>query len=235
MILPPEWMAHEKDFAVALDSRSPSFFETHVRNLCLDVTMSSEYVERVLSICTGVRDLALWKRPRTFDISPVVKLRLRSLDAYLAIICDLSKLHQTFPELVCLSASCQWDSEVMPSLEWLPALTHVHLKVGRYNDLVPATIRVVLQTSRSLQSILIQIDHSEKWYYNRARAKVKHWGEEDPRIIIDDTSSDHGRWRARDWEESGMQILIWLPSFTTFSRAIAGDEYIPVVQQVVRE
>lgn len=85
----------------------------------------------------------------------------------------------------------------MPSLEWLPTLTRVRLEVGRYNELIPATIKVVLQTSRRLESILIQINDSDERYFDRAQ--VETWGEEDSRMIINDVSLDYNEWR--DWEE----------------------------------
>lgn len=68
----------ENHFAVAVSSRPTSFFEAHVKNLCLTGTMTDEHASRVLSVCTGVRNLALWKWPS--DLSQVVKPRLRSLD-----------------------------------------------------------------------------------------------------------------------------------------------------------
>lgn len=78
----------------------------------------------------------------------------------------------------------------------MPALAHVHLKIGRYNDLIPATIRVVLQTSGSLQSIFIQVDPDDQRFFNRAR--VEAWGEEDSRITVNH-ASDYDEWH--DWKE----------------------------------
>lgn len=188
--------AHENKFAVVLASRPPAFFEKHVKNLCLMGAMSNDHALRVLSVCTGVRNLAFWGR--SFHTSPlIVKLRLRSLDTTIAIVNQLSKLHHMFPDLTYLSALCRADKEVMSSLEWLPALTHVRLVVGRYNYLTPAIIRVVAQTSRRLQSILIQIDNHHQWYFNRAQ--VEAWAGEDSRVMILEDSSNYGS--VRDWEE----------------------------------
>lgn len=70
--------AHEKAFVVALNSRPPSFFERHVKNLCLTEKIAT--ASHVLPTCTGVLNLALWGR--IIDVSPIFKLRLRSLDTH---------------------------------------------------------------------------------------------------------------------------------------------------------
>lgn len=85
----------------------------------------------------------------------------------------------------------------MPSLEWLPALTHVRLEVDGYNDHVPANIWVVSRTSRSLQSILIQIDELDEWCFYRAQ--VKEWAGVDSKVIIQAVPSDS--YSIRDWEK----------------------------------
>lgn len=196
--------ADEKDFAVALDSRPPAFFERHVKNLCLTGTVSKEYARRLFSVCTGVRNLAPWNP--AFPLGQITTLPLRSLDISIKKLrVMLSRLHHIFPELTYLSVMCFSDDEDMPSLEWVPALTRVRLEVGRYNDSIPDYLKTILRTSKSLQSILIQIDNSDEWYDDRDQ--VEAWAEEDSRITITEDFK-LGSGYVHDWEERVVDNVI---------------------------
>lgn len=117
----------------------------------------------------------------------------------------LSRLHHIFPELTYLSVMCFSDDEDMPSLEWVPALTRVRLEVGRYNDSIPDYLKTILRTSKSLQSILIQIDNSDEWYDDRDQ--VEAWAEEDSRITITEDFK-LGSGYVHDWEERVVDNVI---------------------------
>lgn len=196
--------ADEKDFAVALDIRPPSFFEQHVKNLCLTGTVSDKYTQRVLSICTGVQNLAVWNP--ALHPGQITTLPLRSLDTSIETIRALSELRQIFPELIYLSIICFSNDEDMPRLEWLPALTHVRLEVGRYSDPILEYLKTILRTCECLQSIVIQIDNSDGRYDSREQVEV--WAEEDSRITITEHSGSN---YVRDWEERIADIDVGRP------------------------
>lgn len=191
-------ISHEKDFAVALDSRPPSFFETHVKNLWLGTSVSDEQASRVLSICTGVRNLALLKL--LLDVSHLTKLPLRSLDTRDYILHDFSKLRQILPDLTYLSVLCYLPVEERPipdlDPEWLPALTHVQLELVGYTPMIPVNIRAALKTS-SLQSILVRLHNTSPRPYSQAHMEA--WAEEDPKVTIKDVPLNENKFR--DWEE----------------------------------
>lgn len=154
-----------------------------------------ECASRVLAVCTGARNLALWKW--NFPGSHFAGLRLRSLDACFNTFHNLSKLHRIFPDLTHLTIARFPDDVVIPGLEWLPALTHMRFEVGSRDDLVLQGIRVAVRTSRRLQSIVIRVEDSDEWYYDRAQVEV--WAGEDSRVIIEQEFSDYKA--VRDWEE----------------------------------
>lgn len=186
--------SYEKYFAFALASRPPSFFEKRIRNLCVTGSVPNESIPHLLSICIGVRNLALWKWTSPKSIPHIANLRLRSLEASMETIYELSKSHQIFPELTHLTAIRYTDDVTLPNLEWLPALTHIRIEVGEHNRSVRKDVLVILQSSRKLQ---YQIHHFDQWSSDAAQRES--WTRADSRVVTQDEPIKYKALRV--WEE----------------------------------
>lgn len=47
-------------FLRTMDMKPPEFFAAHVKHLCLSISVTAQKAIRILSVCTGVVELALW-------------------------------------------------------------------------------------------------------------------------------------------------------------------------------
>lgn len=106
-----KWLEHLK---YLLDNQSPEFFASCVKELCIPYSNSNdpETVHKLLSVCTGIKKLAIWIKDPT--LSPY----------RLTVSFRLTKLSTACGHLERFLSS---DSDTSGIIAWTQTLTHLHL------------------------------------------------------------------------------------------------------------
>ncbi|KAG6915784.1 hypothetical protein DXG01_009822 [Tephrocybe rancida] len=154
-------------FEAVLLARPKTFFATRVRNLCITDTVPRKLTRAILSKCTGVRNLAIWQeRGLGYNSSKLIhpfSSTLISLDTDRLTLDCLSRLGVEFPRLRSL-AVLPWPGRThIPNLEWLPALTKVHLDIENDDDWddindYPRDVKTILSTAPILHTLILDIN-----------------------------------------------------------------------------
>lgn len=152
-------------FLRSMRSMPSSFFANHVRHLCLSISVSSVDAERILSVCTGVTDLAFWidyiSVTGDYSIAPLVSpLRLRRLSIELkhfdALFSDTSIRHAWCDSLTHLDIIF-WNHELspdIPHLNHLSSLTYLALRL-RHNEPREESLFSILSICQHLKAVII--------------------------------------------------------------------------------
>lgn len=164
-------------FIRTLASKPAEFFATHVRCLCLSISVNPKDAERILSTCTGVRNLAFWvDYLSAFPDSSIshlissLSLQRLSIEAHhLQAIYDDSFGSSSSPNHTWYAGLTQldivfWgddeDSHALPYLSQLQSLTqlglwHPHTAVDE------ALIPLVLSACERLEILLLVIHEDD--------------------------------------------------------------------------
>lgn len=128
-------------FLRTLETKPSEFFATHVKHLCLSIAVSSSRATKILRVCSGVVELALW-----VDFGGAIAPATSSAGAYLSSL-PLRRLSIEHAHLLAFLAAPKsvtppwyqtlthlevvfWKRElspVIPGLEVLTSLTHLTL------------------------------------------------------------------------------------------------------------
>ena len=159
-----------KLFLRTMDTLPPEFFAVHVKKLCLSVSVSAKNGQRILSICTGVTDIAFWldylgTYPR-HSIAPLMtSLPLRRLSIelkhFLSLFTGPESNHGWCDTLTHLDIIF-WTHELSPAiphLEKLSSLTHLALRL-RHSQAQEASLLAILSARKSLK-VLVIFDESD--------------------------------------------------------------------------
>jgi hypothetical protein len=146
------------------------FFVDHVKKLCLSVSVTATQAERILSVCSGVTDLAFWvdylRITPSRSILPLISaLPLRRLsiemEHFIFLFSDPSVNHVWCDGLTHLDIRFwkQTTSPVIPYLDRLHSLTYLALRL-HHNLACEASLLSILSSCRALR-IMIIYDHPE--------------------------------------------------------------------------
>ncbi|KAK7055736.1 hypothetical protein R3P38DRAFT_3253727 [Favolaschia claudopus] len=143
-----------------LEYKSPEFLQAHVRHLALSSSTSRDEVTRILSICTNIRDLALW----TGDTYPAMLPLLRNLTSLKCLSINLYSLFGgpenfqippvddlAFKNLTHLDVFSDIPEPLWPFFGMLPSLTHLSLSDFYDSDMVD----MVFDTCASLELLVV--------------------------------------------------------------------------------
>lgn len=159
-----------KLFLRTMDSMSPEFFAVHVKKLCLSVAVGAKNAKRILSICTGVTDIAFWvDYLGTYPmhslaplISPLPLHRLSiELKHFLSLFTDPEPNHGWCETLTHLDIIF-WTHELSPAvphLEKLSSLTHLALRL-RHSQAQETSLLAIVSARKSLK-VLVIFDESD--------------------------------------------------------------------------
>ncbi|KAF9010230.1 hypothetical protein BDQ17DRAFT_1009664 [Cyathus striatus] len=156
-------------FLRTMDSKPSEFFATHVKQLCLAVSVNPEDAARILAVCTGVIGLAFWvdylAAASDVPLSALItSLSLRRLSiefTHYLDLCEISKPSSVNwrVKLTHLHVIFWADEEpaFIPHLECLSCLTHFSLRL-RYRQLTEGSISAILASCKSLRILAILLD-----------------------------------------------------------------------------
>jgi len=154
-----------KLFLRTMDSMPPEFFAVHVKKLCLSVSVGAKNAKRILSICTGVTDIAFWvdylgtypRHPIAPLISPLPLRRLSiELKHFLSLFTGPEPDHGWCDTLSHLDIIF-WTHELSPAiphLEKLSSLTHLALWL-RHSQAQETSLLAIVSARKSLKVLAI--------------------------------------------------------------------------------
>lgn len=194
-------------FMRTLASKPAEFFATHVKCLCLSVSVEPADAEKILFTCTGVKMLAFWvdylsafpDSSISHLISPLPLHRLSIEAQHLHAICqspsnpsrDFDSIWYTHLTQLDVVFWPENDSYTIPCLTHFPCLTHVGL--WHPHGLVDENVILfVLDSCERLEILLIVVDESDL-------AQI-HLTFQDPRVVLMPYPSTV----IQDWEASFM-------------------------------
>ena len=147
------------------------FFVDHVKKLCLSISVDAREAEYILSVCSGVTDLAFWvdylhTTPGRSIVPIISTLPLRrlsiELEHFMFLFSDPSVNHSWRDGLTHLDLRF-WKhttSPVIPYLDRLPSLTYLALRL-QHNQASEASLLNILSACRALRVLIIYYDQSE--------------------------------------------------------------------------
>jgi len=149
------------------------FFVDHVKKLCLSISVNARQAESILSVCSGVTDLAFWvdylraTPSRSQAIVPIIStLPLRrlsiELEHFIFLFSEPSINHSWCGGLTHLDLRF-WKhttSPVIPYLDRLPSLTYLSLRL-QHSQACEASLLNILSACRTLRILIIYYDQSE--------------------------------------------------------------------------
>lgn len=146
------------------------FFANSVKKLCLSVSVSGNHAERILSLCSGVTDLAFWvdyllTTPGQSIIPIISTLPLRrlsiELEHFIFLFSDPSVNHGWCEGLTHLDIRfwTHTTSPVIPYLDRLPSLAYLALRL-QHNQPSEESLLDILSTCTALK-VLIIYDHPD--------------------------------------------------------------------------
>ncbi|KAK0213333.1 hypothetical protein DFS33DRAFT_116651 [Desarmillaria ectypa] len=155
-------------FLQTVDSRPASFFASHVKNLYLTF-VSYPQAQKVLSVCTGVTNLACWAASSSLELLPLPRQPLERLSVNVATLMQLCETrkpdfsHPAFRALTHLDITEPPTSSV--DIDWsalykLPKLTHI--SIGNLTESHHLfLLKELLANCESLLYLVVISDHGE--------------------------------------------------------------------------
>ncbi|TFK68811.1 hypothetical protein BDN72DRAFT_897787 [Pluteus cervinus] len=162
-------------FLRTVHSKPRQFFAAHVKRLCLSVSVSAPNAAHILTVCTGVRDLAFWVDflgASPTDVgslhSYISPLPLRRLSMELSHILDLMTRSGDLSQYPWSAGLTHldvvfWTHEETPSipgLERFPALTHLALWL-QHSRVSATSLATILSACNLLRILVIVVDEAE--------------------------------------------------------------------------
>ena len=159
-------------FLRTTQSMPQKFFADNVKKLCLSVSVDTSHAERILTLCTGISDLAFWvdciDTPGNHAIMSLIsRLRLCRLSMeqshFISLFSDPTTRHAWCDSLTHLDIIF-WHYEispVVPHLDYLPSLTHLSLRLG-HNKARPGSLLDILSSCKKLEFMIIYDEESEE-------------------------------------------------------------------------
>ncbi|SJK96926.1 uncharacterized protein ARMOST_00175 [Armillaria ostoyae] len=155
-------------FLRTVDSRPASFFASRVKNLYLTF-VSFPQAWKVLSVCTGVTNLACWTATSSQELLPLPRQPLERLSVGIAALMQLCETHKPDFSHPAFRALTHLDITEPPTssvdIDWsalykLPKLTHIsigNLTESRHLFL----LKELLTNCESLLCLVVISDHGE--------------------------------------------------------------------------
>lgn len=195
--------AEVTSFLQALEYKPTRFLAARVKTLCLTNSVTKEQAAQILSVCSGVVNLACWvvrKPHETLNLSMfIAPLSLKRLSIDAQTYMDLQDLSQnntaitntTSPQ----SHNWRFDLTHLDIIDWWPTLeisnlpgldlfhhlTHFSLYFGyTYNSGTP--LSSILKICNYLSVLLVTVD--EKDDATAAKGYLKEAGFDDPRLAV---------------------------------------------------
>lgn len=146
-------------------SMPQKFFADNVKKLCLSVSVDASHAERILTLCTGISDLAFWvdciDTPGHHAIMSLIsRLRLCRLSIeqthFISLFSDPTSRHAWCDSLTHLDIIF-WHHElspVVPYLDHLHSLTHLSLRL-RHNRARAESLLDILSSCKKLEFMII--------------------------------------------------------------------------------
>jgi len=162
-------------FLRTVDSKPQEFFAAHVKHLCLSSQVSSAKATRVLKVCTGVAQLALWvdyggKLPVSGAAAYLSRLRLKRLSIEHSHLINFLANAQKTPPAWCDTLThlevIFWKtvqpSVALPGLDRLPSLTHLTVTGPGLHDIIHEPwLAAVISDCPGLRVVLVLADEDE--------------------------------------------------------------------------
>jgi len=164
-------------FRRSVNSMPAQFFATHVKNLCLSVSVEPEDATTILRVCRGVKNLAFWvdhlanPSARSHSLSLIATLHLHRLSTEITYYLDLIRSDSqqqawvqrlTHLDVIFGTHGPEDGQEgpspqtVVPHLDQLPRLTHLGLRPSWTRPPVSkADLRAMLDAALSLVVLVI--------------------------------------------------------------------------------
>ncbi|THU77437.1 hypothetical protein K435DRAFT_877838 [Dendrothele bispora CBS 962.96] len=192
-----QYMAYANLFKVPLESRPPSFFAKHVRNLYILGDVPDDFVQRVLRVCTGVQNFASVTPDFMTGIAKdyLREIPLQHLTTRLTEMKNLYEAGLTFPHLKYLALISDYEdreTELPPFEEMTPSLTEIRFHLRVYGcDRALEDIRTVSRMVKDLKKIRMAVLTAD------SKEFFEMWKAEDSRVVIEDDGWYGGRflWR----------------------------------------
>ena len=182
-----------------IKSRAPEFFATHVKSLCLTFTVEIEQAQAILSVCTGLVDLAYWILSKPPLFSFVAQMRPRRLSINVGGLIGESNLqlsHPFFSNITHLRLIDDWRQWTKWSAGFvhLHRLTHLKLASDSFDrdaiSSVSTALRVILNGCKSLQVCILAV-------MSEAKSENLSYHLHDRRLVImENTLSPVAEWEA---------------------------------------
>jgi len=163
-------------FRRSVRSMPSQFFATHVKNLCLSVSVEPEDATSILRVCRGVKDLAFWvdhlanPGARSHSLPLIAALNLHRLSIEITYYMDLIRNYSgqqawmerlTHLDVIFGTHDPEDGQEgslqtVVPHLDQLPRLTHLGLRPSWTRPPVAkAGLRAMLEAASPLVVLVI--------------------------------------------------------------------------------
>jgi hypothetical protein len=133
-------------FIRTVDSKPPEFFAVHVERLCLSVSVSPTKASRILNVCKGVVELALWvdfggKLPPTGAAACLSSLSLKRLSIehghLLSFLSTPRTISPPWYETLTHLEIVFWKHDASPTIPGLAKLTSLtHLTLGLRHSVI---------------------------------------------------------------------------------------------------
>ena len=186
-------------FLRTVNSKPAAFFAKHVKTLCLTENIEKEDALRVLSVCTGIVNLAVWTDfgQCADTLSVIANLRLRRFAIPLQTLIGrtLEVVNLTaFRELTHLDIN-DFQHCWMDVTFDLPHLTHLALNFSLHAS-VAIALRNILLKIKSLQIVVLSLD-TDHWEMSQyAHSHLKRHGLDDPRVV----ALSYAEFSLKEWE-----------------------------------
>jgi hypothetical protein len=190
-----------KRFLVACRARPPEFFAKHVKTLCLRDELAGDlHYPPILSVCTGVVNLACWSGTAHVRGSHILRRLSIDLDLLMSLSNSLS-----FPNVTHLNIIEIWPTVAEDFVGVFPSLTHIALYTGiEYNG--PRNIDTIprlLEQCASLQVLIVLFDKACEKDYGPSPNMVRQFYSyyvpvvlTDPRVVFAETPDVEQDWEA---------------------------------------
>ncbi|KAH7911843.1 hypothetical protein BJ138DRAFT_1112833 [Hygrophoropsis aurantiaca] len=198
-------------FLNALYSRPPSFAHQRVKSVCLRQSIPLDLAGKVLSLCTGITNLALWITPQAEGPSlllPLLEaLPLTSVSLNLPSVMGpadsrepLSNqpLFSRLERLDLVNHWALWTSSL--GIERLQRLTHTSFRFWARGN-VGSALKLILREARSLEVLVLL---SDRIIYPEGKTYLEKEDIRDARVVVMMHRGDAEQWIALERGEEGI-------------------------------
>ncbi|KAJ7261898.1 hypothetical protein C8J57DRAFT_460102 [Mycena rebaudengoi] len=200
-------------FIRTLDSRPAQFFIDNVKSLCVPGDLEPLGAQRILKVCQGVINLALWLPQQPTPLFPLIctlrplRLSINVNGVYGNGEPDFT--HDFFSKVSHLEL-VDWPADwaTCPRLEYLyPHLTHLAIDLDQYTDLSEVRLREMLSSCPSLVICLGLVSNDNAMILTSNHLESI----EDPRFVILSDSEVLENWEASlgDPLRKGSDASVW--------------------------